>query len=149
MQLVDAECTFAPRINRSRPSTAAAASVPVDTSPAYERLYARASERERKIADKAGRLDESYTFSPQLSARARALRDADARSGVKAHETLYSKAKEREARIAALREELDKKDCTFAPVITAKGHSVKRPGSAVDRLYRPEWVADRLSAAKK
>lgn len=155
MQLVDAECTFRPAINRSKASLDAAAgggamaSSPADTSPAYERLFARASEHKRKLEEAASRLDESCTFSPQVSHRARQLRHEDAVAGRSVYQSLYEKGKEREMRLADKREAAALDGCTFSPAITAKGRAAKRPGSAIERLYRPDTVKARNSVEHK
>jgi len=111
--LLDNQCTFKPSINRGRPSTARhpageAASPPGSAErassasaaagegvPIHERLYHMGGEKERRLRAKAAELEQSYTFAPQLTAKALALKKADAEAGRNPHESLYERVRRR------------------------------------------------------
>jgi hypothetical protein len=111
--LLDDQCTFKPSINRGRPSTArhpaaaggeaasppgsaeraSSASAAGEGVPIHERLYHMGGEKERRLRAKAAELEQSYTFSPQLTAKALALKKADAEAGRNPHESLYERVR--------------------------------------------------------
>jgi hypothetical protein len=57
--------------------------------------------------------------------------------------------KELERKLAERRAVAGLEACTFSPQLTKRGQAVKRPGSAVDRLYRPDWIKERKREERK
>ena len=45
--------------------------------------------------------------------------------------------------------ELLRQGCTFTPKLSRRAHQLQRPGSAVDRLYTPEWMRSRRTSERK
>ena len=56
---------------------------------------------------------------------------------------LSDKAEERQ------RLELLRQGCTFSPKLSKRSATLQRPGTATDRLYKPDWVRNRRRSSQK
>jgi hypothetical protein len=143
--LLDSECTFAPKINKGRPSTAGPRSAEKTEGPAFERLYQESAEKQRKLKEKLDEQHAQLSFRPELTKKALALKTSDKGP---IHESLYQKAQELRKKLQE-RQEAAAREHDFKPHLTKKAKEMKRPGTAADRLYDPDWVRARRAEERK
>lgn len=155
------ELTFTPRINKpSRRRSAGMGTSPASGS-AGDRLYTAAIKQRQKLVHQREAAEKATlpSFQPEITSRARKLERVRGAAGGGSNDTftrLYKHADKIHAdRIARGEDELARK-CTFKPEVNSVRHatasggasdSKTSTGTAFERLYQPEAVAARNSAA--